>query len=87
MGTVIDDCVRHEPILAASRDEISALQLRKLQWAIRYAYENVPLYKKKYDAAEVHPDDLRHLEDLAKFPFTTKEDLRQSSPSICLQCP
>ncbi|MBV1901899.1 MAG: AMP-binding protein, partial [Kordiimonadaceae bacterium] len=80
MGTVIDDCVRHEPILAASRDEISALQLRKLQWAIRYAYENVPLYKNKYDAAEVHPDDLKHLEDLAKFPFTTKEDLRQSYP-------
>jgi len=80
MGKVIDYCVKHEPILAASRDEISALQLKKLKWAIRYAYENVPMYKNKYDKASVHPDDLIHLDDLAKFPFTTKEDLRKSYP-------
>lgn len=80
MGHVIDECVKQEPILAASRDEIEALQLKKLKWAVRYAYDNVPMYKKKYDGAGVHPDDLKHLDDLAKFPFTTKEDLRQSYP-------
>ncbi len=80
MGKTIDECVKCEPILAASRDEIAALQLKKLKWAIRYAYDNVGMYKNKYDAAGVHPDDLVHLEDLAKFPFTTKEDLRQSYP-------
>ncbi len=80
MGKVIDECVQHEAILAASRDEIESLQLEKLKWAINYAYNNVPMYKKKYDGAGVHPDDLKHLDDLSKFPFTTKEDLRQSYP-------
>ena len=80
MGKIIDYCVKHEPILAASRDEISALQLKKLKWAVRYAYDNVSMYKNKYDKAGVHPDDLIHLDDLAKFPFTTKEDLRKSYP-------
>ncbi|PHS42397.1 MAG: phenylacetate--CoA ligase [Robiginitomaculum sp.] len=80
MGKVIDECVAAEPVLAASRDEIEALQLKKLKWAVRYAYDNVPMYKNKYDGAGVHPDDLKHLDDLAKFPFTTKEDLRKSYP-------
>ena len=80
MGKVIDECVKHEPILAASRDEIESLQLEKLKWAVRYAYGNVPMYKEKYDGAGVHPDDLKHLDDLEKFPFTTKEDLRKSYP-------
>ena len=80
MGNVIRECVKHDTILAASRDEISSLQLKKLQWAIQYAYDNVPMYKNKYDSAGVHPDDLKHLDDLSKFPFTTKEDLRQSYP-------
>jgi phenylacetate-CoA ligase len=80
MGKIVDECVKHEPILAASRDEIEALQLKKLQWSVRHAYDNVPMYTKKYDAAGVHPDDLKHLDDLEKFPFTTKEDLRQSYP-------
>ncbi|MBL4871396.1 MAG: phenylacetate--CoA ligase [Robiginitomaculum sp.] len=80
MGKVIDECVKQEPILAASRDEIEALQLKKLKWALHYAYDNVPMYKKKYDNANVHPDDLIHLSDLSKFPFTTKEDLRLSYP-------
>ncbi|MEE9272710.1 MAG: phenylacetate--CoA ligase PaaK [Robiginitomaculum sp.] len=80
MGKIVDSCVKYEPILAASRDEISALQLKKLKWAIRYAYDNVAMYKNKYDTASVHPDDLVHLDDLAKFPFTTKEDLRKSYP-------
>ncbi len=80
MGRIIDHCVECEPVLAASRDKIAALQLKKLQWTLNHAYDNVAMYKAKYDAAGVHPDDLKHLDDLAKFPFTTKEDLRQNYP-------
>ncbi len=80
MGKVIDHSIACEPVLAASRDELEALQLDNLKWAVRYAYNNVPMYKAKYDQAGVHPDDLKHLDDLAKFPFTTKEDLRQAYP-------
>ncbi len=69
-----------EPIELASRDEIAALQLSRLQWTLRHAYDNVPLYRAKFDAAGVHPDDCRRLEDLAKFPFTTKADLRAGYP-------
>jgi phenylacetate-CoA ligase len=69
-----------EPIELASRDEISALQLRRLKWVLRHVYDNVPHYWKKLDAAGVHPDSLTSLEDLAKFPFTTKSDLRSSYP-------
>lgn len=69
-----------EKIETASRDEISALQLERLKWSVRHAYDNVPHYKKTFDAAGVHPDDLRTLADLAKFPFTTKSDLRDNYP-------
>ena len=69
-----------EPIETASRDEISALQLQRLQWSLRHAYDNVPHYRRTFAAAGVHPDDLRNLEDLAKFPFTTKADLRENYP-------
>jgi phenylacetate-CoA ligase len=69
-----------EPIEQASVDELRALQLARLQEALRRAYARVPHYKKKFDAAGVHPDDLKQLNDLAKFPFTTKEDLRQNYP-------
>ncbi len=69
-----------EPIETASRDEIGALQLERLKWSVRHAYENVPFYRKKYDAAGVSPDDLKELADLAKFPFTTKQDLRDNYP-------
>ncbi|RME18771.1 MAG: phenylacetate--CoA ligase [Alphaproteobacteria bacterium] len=69
-----------EPIEIASRDEISALQLERMKWSLRHAYENVPFYRKKFDEAGVHPDDLRNLEDLAKFPFTVKQDLRDNYP-------
>ena len=69
-----------EPIETASRDEIEALQLERLKWSVRHAYENVPFYREKYDAAKVHPDDLKELSDLAKFPFTTKQDLRDNYP-------
>ncbi len=69
-----------EPIETASIDELRALQLQRLQWTLRHAYENSPVYKAKFDAAGVHPDDCRSLADLAKFPFTTKKDLRDSYP-------
>ncbi|MGW7537236.1 phenylacetate--CoA ligase PaaK [Amycolatopsis sp. NPDC054798] len=63
-----------------SADELASLQLERLQWTLRHAYENVPLYRKKFAEAGVHPDDCRELGDLAKFPFTTKADLRESYP-------
>jgi phenylacetate-coenzyme A ligase PaaK-like adenylate-forming protein len=69
-----------EPIEHASRDEIGALQLKRLQWSLRHAYENVPAYRARFEAAGVHPDDCRTLADLAKFPFTTKADLRDNYP-------
>ncbi|MCX7693943.1 phenylacetate--CoA ligase [Tepidimonas taiwanensis] len=69
-----------EPIETASRDEIAALQLERLRWTLRHAYDNVPHYRAKFDAAGVHPDDLKTLADLAKFPFTTKADLRDNYP-------
>jgi phenylacetate-CoA ligase len=64
----------------ASRDEISALQLERMKWSLRHAYDNVPFYKKSFDDAGVHPDDLHDLSDLAKFPFTVKTDLRDNYP-------
>lgn len=69
-----------EPIERASRDEISALQLERMKWSLRHAYDNVPHYRKKFDAKGVHPDDLKSLADLAKFPFSTKTDLRDNYP-------
>jgi phenylacetate-CoA ligase len=69
-----------EPIERASRDEITALQLERLKWSLRHAYDNVPHYRKKFEAKGVHPDDLKTLADLAKFPFTTKADLRDNYP-------
>ncbi len=69
-----------EPIEIASRDEIAAVQLKRLQWVVRHVYDNVPHYWKAFDAASVHPDDLKSLGDLAKFPFTTKGDLRANYP-------
>ncbi|NMG14848.1 phenylacetate--CoA ligase PaaK [Aromatoleum bremense] len=69
-----------EPIETASRDELRALQLERLKWSVRHAYENVPHYRKSFDAQGVHPDDLKTLEDLARFPFTAKADLRDNYP-------
>src|ERR1700674_688711 len=69
-----------EPIEKASVDELRALQLARLQEALRRAYARVPHYKKKFDTAGVHPSDLKQLDDLAKFPLTAKEDLRQNYP-------
>jgi phenylacetate-CoA ligase len=69
-----------EPIETASRDALQALQLERLQKSIHTAYQCVPHYKKKLAAAGVNPGDLKDLADIAKFPFTTKEDLRQNYP-------
>jgi phenylacetate-CoA ligase len=69
-----------EPIETASVDELRALQLRRLQWTLRHAYDNVPLYRRTFDTAGVHPDDCRTLEDLGRFPYTTKQDLRDTYP-------
>ncbi len=62
------------------RAELEALQLERLQQTVHHAYEHVPLYTKKFDEAGVHPRDIRTLADVAKLPFTTKEDLRQTYP-------
>lgn len=62
------------------RDELAALQLQRLRWTLQHAYDNVPFYRRKFDQAGVHPDDCRSLADLAKFPTTTKDDLRENYP-------
>lgn len=64
----------------ASRDEIEALQLSRLKWTLTHAYENVPMYRKKFNDAGVHPDDFKQLSDIEKFPYTTKQDLRENYP-------
>ena len=69
-----------DPIETASRDELQALQLERLRWSLAHAYEGNPRYREKFDAAGVHPDDLKSLSDLARFPFTTKQDLRDAYP-------
>ncbi|MEL6689313.1 MAG: phenylacetate--CoA ligase PaaK [Pseudomonadota bacterium] len=69
-----------DPIEIASIDEIRALQLQRMKWSLSHAYENVPMYRARFDEAGVHPDDLETLADLAKFPFTHKADLRDNYP-------
>ncbi|WP_170336446.1 phenylacetate--CoA ligase PaaK [Ruegeria arenilitoris] len=69
-----------DPIEIASIDEIRATQLERLKWSVRHAYENVAMYKQRFDEAGVHPDDLQQLSDLSKFPFTYKNDLRDNYP-------
>lgn len=69
-----------EPIERASIDELRALQLERLQWSLRHAYDHVPHYRASFDAAGVHPDDCAELADLASFPFTAKKDLRDNYP-------
>ncbi len=69
-----------EPIERASRDELQALQLERLKWSLHHAYENVAHYRAAFDAAGVHPSDLKTLGDLGKFPFTDKKTLRDNYP-------
>lgn len=69
-----------EAIETASRDEISALQLQRMKWSLKHSYENSAFYRKRFDEKGVHPDDLKDLSDLSKFPFTYKTDLRDTYP-------
>ena len=69
-----------EAVETAPREELQSLQLERLRWSLSHAYANVPRYREKFDAARVKPQDCRSLEDLARFPFTTKADLRESYP-------
>jgi len=69
-----------DPIERTSVEELAELQLSRLQWSLRHAYDNVPHYRRAFDAAGVTPDECRSLEDLARFPFTTKHDLRDNYP-------
>ena len=69
-----------EPIERASLDELRALQLQRVRWTLNHAYDHVPHYRAAFDAAGVHPDDCKDLADLAKFPFTSKADLRDNYP-------
>ena len=69
-----------EPIEKASVDELRALQLGRLRWTLKHAYDKVPHYRRAFDAARIHPGDLKGFGDLAKFPFTTKAELRENYP-------
>ncbi len=77
MGTLLD---QPEPIEKAGIDELRALQLQRLQWSLRHAYDNVPHYRTAFEVVGAHPGDLVDLDDLAKFPFTTKSELRANYP-------
>lgn len=80
MEDLTPDRAKLDPIEIASRDEIEALQLERLKWSLTHAYDNVPLLRARFDERGVHPGDLRTLQDLAKFPFTEKSDLRDTYP-------
>ena len=69
-----------EPIETASQDELQSLQLQRLKATLQHTYANVPHYRQRFDEKGVHPDDLTSLSDLAKFPFTGKDDLRANYP-------
>ncbi|NYT85735.1 phenylacetate--CoA ligase PaaK [Pollutimonas harenae] len=69
------DAIEH-----ASVDELQSLQLERMKWTLRHAYQNVPHYKKAFDAAGIHPDDLKQLSDISRFPLTSKQDLRDNYP-------
>jgi phenylacetate-CoA ligase len=76
----IQELLASDPTLGVSRAQLQSLQLERLQSTLRHAYANNPNYRRKFDAAGIHPDDLRSLSDLARFPFTTKADLREAYP-------
>jgi len=76
-----------EPIESASVDELRSLQLERMQWSLRHAYDNVEHYRSRFEASGAHPDDLRSLEDLASFPFLVKDDLRQAYPFAMFAVP
>lgn len=77
----------YEAIERTSVDELRALQLQRLKWSLRHAYDNVPHYEKAFEAAGVHPNDLRSLDDLSRFPFLVKQDFRDQYPFGLLAVP
>lgn len=80
MNTLNETLRGLDPIEMASVDELRSLQLQRLKWSLKHTYDNVELYRKKCDAAGVHPDDLNDLTDLKHFPFSTKQDFRDGYP-------
>lgn len=69
-----------EPIELAPIEEIREVQLERMKWSLKHSYDNSAFYRERFDQAGVHPDDLKELSDLSKFPFTTKNDLRDTYP-------
>jgi phenylacetate-CoA ligase len=84
---MVDGSVGFEPIETASRDELAALQLARMRASLRRAFDTVPYYRQSFAAHGVHPDDLRELSDLAKFPFLTKAAFRETYPFGLLAVP
>lgn len=80
MKDLVPDRASLDPIEIASRDEIADLQQRRMAWSLRHAYDNSPFHRRRFDEHGAHPGDFRTLSDLAKFPFTLKQDLRDSYP-------
>jgi phenylacetate-CoA ligase len=80
LPTLLPDPWLIEPMERASRDAITAHQTRRLAWTLRHASDNVPHYRRAFDAAGIHPDDFHSIDDLEKFPFTSKADLRANYP-------
>ncbi len=78
--TFADNGNQLDPIETASKDELQALQLKRMKWTLDLAYYNVPMYRQKFDDAGVHPTDLKTLDDIRLFPYTTKQDLRDNYP-------
>ena len=74
------DHTQLDPLETASVDALRQHQLERLRWSLTHAYEHVPLYRQRFDERGIHPQDLKHLDDLAQFPFTLKSDLRDSYP-------
>jgi phenylacetate-CoA ligase len=76
----LDDVEAFAELPDVDPDELRELQLRRLRWSLRHAYDNVAHYRAAFEAAGVHPDDLASLADLARFPLTSKTELRQNYP-------
>lgn len=86
MKDLTPDRATLDPIEIASIDEIRSLQLDRLKWSVRHAYDNVPMYKQRFDEAGVHPDDLQSLADLSKFPSPTRATCATTIPSASSPC-
>src|SRR5260370_15825284 len=76
-----------EPVEKAGAEELRTLQTKRLQWSLRHTYDHVPHYQQKFHAAGVTANDLRQLTDLQRFPFTTKDDFRETIHADCSQYP